>query len=97
MNDVEGKHLDTTGAQTVKQETVMKYLKKHEISNVCDQTEDLVSDETDTTTASVSVVIILWKHIIRTKLHIVLPFCRVIICEFKVQMHAKHFFLKFTF
>lgn len=46
------KHLDTTGTQTVKQETVVKYFKKHEISNACGHTEDLVPEETDTTAAS---------------------------------------------
>jgi hypothetical protein len=39
------KHLDTTGAHTVKQETVVKYLKKHEIRNACGHTEDLVFEK----------------------------------------------------
>jgi len=86
------KHLDTTGAKTVKQETVVKYFKKHEISNACSHTENVAFGKTDTTTASVTIVIILWTYITRKKLHIVLPFCRVSICEFEVQKHAKKFF-----
>lgn len=80
----------------MKQEIVVKYFKKHEISNACGHTEDFVSEKTDTT-VSVTVVIILWKYIICTKLHNVLPFCCVSICEFEVQMQAKIFFFKFAF
>ena len=54
-------------------------------------------EKTDTTSVSVIVVITLWEYITHTKFHTVLPFCGVSICESEVQMHAKHFSLKFAF
>jgi hypothetical protein len=69
----------------VKQQTVVNYIKKYEISNACSHTEGLVFENADKTTASVIALITAWEYITSTKLHIVLPFCRVSIVTHAVR------------